>query len=915
LVAVPHERPSSEPAYELLSKIAEGGVAEVFLARSAAGDEVVLKVVRPEFAGDTEVTDRFLDEARLCRGFDHPNIVRHLGAGRLPDGRLYLATERLTGVDLRTQLARSGPLAPASALALALPLCDALDYLHARGVFHRDLKPDNVFLAGEQRKPVLLDFGLARFRGPRLTATGEGSAPFTPAYAAPECIEGRAPDARSDVYSLGVVLYEALSGHVPFAEARRDDLLAAQLGDAPPPLPAGCEPLAQAVLRALAKVPADRFESAGAFGAALASKAALERTQMSSTSVPPFPLSEPLEKAGDVLGSYEIVDLIGEGGMGRVFVARHVTLGRRVALKVLKPEQTSKRDSVGRFFSEARAVNQINHEHIVEVIDFVDDHEKGRVYCVMELLAGKPLGDLLREEKLSVRRAVHIAWQISDALEAAHAAGVVHRDIKPDNVFLIQRSGLQDYVKVLDFGVAKLAAAPDGLSVTRTREGSILGTPTHMAPEQFLGGEVDRRADVYAFGVLLFQMLAGRLPFEGEDFGQLSAQVVKVPAPRLGSHTPAGERIPRSLRRLVRRCLAKEPGDRPQSMADVGAVLLPLLAPPSRLGRRVLWTTAALVVAGAAAFALPRLPPAWLPRLRPEPNSAPPPTVALPATINLKISSTPAGATVTRLDSGAVLGVTPLAADLPREDHDLSLRLELPGFVPVERNLGLQADILWDTALVALPPPAPPPAPAPAETPMPKPAERAGGHGLDDTLPPFSSTKPVARTARAHAETAQIAYDVGHFDKALRLFSQAYEIDPQPNLLFDIAQCHRQLGNAERAVFFYRRYLARAPEGANLRLVHKLIEKTRQSDADRQSRERLDVARHVGEVKVLRAKEAAAKAEAGAAANEAQELRAKRAATHANERAARLKQEAGVSQSGKHPKRHPKQDGSDGTDH
>jgi tetratricopeptide (TPR) repeat protein len=197
---------------------------------------------------------------------------------------------------------------------------------------------------------------------------------------------------------------------------------------------------------------------------------------------------------------------------------------------------------------------------------------------------------------------------------------------------------------------------------------------------------------------------------------------------------------------------------------------------------------------------------------------------------------------------------------------------------------------------------------------MPKPAERAGGHGLDDTLPPFSSTKPVARTARAHAETAQIAYDVGHFDKALRLFSQAYEIDPQPNLLFDIAQCHRQLGNAERAVFFYRRYLARAPEGANLRLVHKLIEKTRQSDADRQSRERLDVARHVGEVKVLRAKEAAAKAEAGAAANEAQELRAKRAATHANERAAHLKQEAGVSQSGKHPKRHPKQDGSDGND-
>jgi serine/threonine protein kinase len=491
-VAVPQSRSPPPPSYALLSKLADGAVAEVFLARSAGGDEVVLKVVRPELAGDSEVTDRFLDEARLCQAFDHPNIVRHLGAGRLPDGRLYLATERLTGVDLRTQLARSGPMSPERVLGLALPLCAALDYLHARGVFHRDLKPDNIFLAGEQQRPVLLDFGLARFRGPRLATTGAGSAPFTPAYAAPECIEGKPPDARSDVYSLAVVLYEALSGHVPFAAARHEELLAAQLHDAPPPLPSGSEPLGKAITRALAKDPADRFQSAGAFGAALAARATLEQTQLSTEAPAPLVLTDPLERAGDVLGVYEIIDLIGEGGMGRVFMASHVTLGRRVAIKVLKPEQASKRDSVARFFSEARAVNQINHEHIVEVIDFVDDPEKQRVYCVMELLAGKPLGGLLKEEKLSVRRAVHIAWQIGDALQAAHEAGVVHRDVKPDNVFLIQRSGIQDYVKVLDFGVAKLAFGadgPDGVAVTDTREGSIMGTPTHMAPEQFLGGE------------------------------------------------------------------------------------------------------------------------------------------------------------------------------------------------------------------------------------------------------------------------------------------------------------------------------------------------------------------------------------------------------------------------------------------
>ncbi|MHB8420172.1 MAG: protein kinase domain-containing protein [Myxococcales bacterium] len=867
-MAVPQERPPSQPSYQLLGRVAEGAVAEVFLARTEDGAEVVLKIVRPELAGDTEVQSRFLDEAHLLEGLNHPNIVRHLGAGRLPDGRLYLAQERLHGIDLRALLARSGPLLPENVLALALPVCDALDYLHARGIFHRDLKPDNVFLAGPQRHPVLLDFGLARFRGPRLAVTGAGSAPFTPAYAAPECIEGRVPDARSDVYSLGVVLYEALAGQAPFTAPSHEGLLEAQLHQEPAPLPAGCEPLAAAIARALAKEPSYRFESARAFAAALAAKDVLEQTQLSVDAPAPLTLSEPLEKSGDVLGSYEIVELIGEGGMGRVFVARHTALGRRVALKVLKPEQASKRDSVARFFSEARAVNQINHEHIVEVIDFVDDREKRRVYCVMELLAGKPLGQALREEQLSVRRAIHIGWQIADALRAAHLAGVVHRDVKPDNVFLIQRSGVQDYVKVLDFGVAKLAAGPESGPVTATREGSILGTPTHMAPEQFLGGEVDHRADIYAFGVLLFQMLAGRLPFQSDDFGELSAQVVRTQAPRLASRTPSGEPIPRSLRRLVRRCLAKEPAGRPQSMDEIASALLPFLAPPSRLGRRLAVSAVLIAAAAGAAFALPHLLPTFLTGFRHSP-----PTAA--ARVTLTVSSTPAGASVTREDRGELLGLTPLAISLPHDEGALSLRLELPGYAPVERTLRLSADVVWDAALVSLAPP------APARTAAsPIPAAHSHTRGLDDTLPPFPPGKPAPRTARARAEAAQIAYDVGRFDKALKLFSQTYELAPQPNLLFDIAQCHRQLGNTERALFFYQRYLAHAPAGTNPRTAKKLIDMTRalQSDVRAAKRERLDAARRHGEVEVLRAKEAAAKAEAEAAARQAEELRAKQAA-------------------------------------
>jgi len=197
-------------------------------------------------------------------------------------------------------------------------------------------------------------------------------------------------------------------------------------------------------------------------------------------------------RLGTVLGSYRIVAELGAGAMGRVYRARHVRLGREVAIKVLNPEHAARRDVVERFFREARVANEIDHPHIVEVTDFVE--APGRAYLVMELLEGRSLRDLVRDRGAypSIARLRTILAQVCEALHAAHGKGVIHRDLKPDNVFVVERGGA-DFAKVLDFGVAKLADPEDHKATTA---GMILGTPSYMSPEQALGREVDGRTDV-----------------------------------------------------------------------------------------------------------------------------------------------------------------------------------------------------------------------------------------------------------------------------------------------------------------------------------------------------------------------------------------------------------------------------------
>jgi eukaryotic-like serine/threonine-protein kinase len=232
---------------------------------------------------------------------------------------------------------------------------------------------------------------------------------------------------------------------------------------------------------------------------------------------------------GQTVGNYLVTQKLGEGGMGAVYLAEHPTIGKKVALKVLHAEFSSNPEVAERFFNEAKAVNAIQHPNIVDIVDYGvlqtgPRQEDQLVYFIMEFLAGPPLSQVIRTEApLPPERALTIALQVADALAASHKAQIVHRDLKPDNIILIQRGRERDFVKLLDFGIAKLTN--DSRGSHRTRTGLVLGTPAYMSPEQCEGrANVDHRTDIYALGICLYEMLVGRVPFIGEGYGEILVQ-------------------------------------------------------------------------------------------------------------------------------------------------------------------------------------------------------------------------------------------------------------------------------------------------------------------------------------------------------------------------------------------------------
>ena len=282
---------------------------------------------------------------------------------------------------------------------------------------------------------------------------------------------------------------------------------------------------------------------------------------------------------GRSLGNYQVVSKIGEGGMGIVYLARHATLGRPAAVKVLHPEMSSNQDIVARFFNEARAATAVRHPGIVEVFDF-GFLEDRTAYIVMEYLDGESLAARMRRARSPIVVTLTIVRAIARSLQAAHEHGIVHRDLKPDNVFLVPDPELPggERVKLLDFGIAKLAVVGEA---SHTRTGTVMGTPTYMAPEQCRGaGSVDHRADLYALGCVAYEMLCGQPPFVADGPGDVIARHLYFQPSPLRSHRPD---IPAELDDLVLWLLQKDPGARPATATDFVRAVDSVLAvtPPS----------------------------------------------------------------------------------------------------------------------------------------------------------------------------------------------------------------------------------------------------------------------------------------------------------------------------------------------
>ncbi|HEY9786631.1 MAG TPA: protein kinase [Candidatus Obscuribacterales bacterium] len=291
-------------------------------------------------------------------------------------------------------------------------------------------------------------------------------------------------------------------------------------------------------------------------------------------------LQDPL--IGTVLaGNYEILEVLGHGGMGVVYRGKHTLMERVVAIKMLQSQLISDTNSVKRFQQESKAAAKLKHPHIIDVYDF-GISPAGQPYIVMEFLEGTPLSDLIkREGQVGVERSIKILSQACDALDHAHKQGVVHRDLKPSNVVLTVYDEEKDYVKVVDFGVAKLIEQSQQEGQRLTQAGEVCGSPVYMSPEQCMGQDLDARSDIYSMGVVLYETLTGKLPILGKTMvDTMSKHISETPAPF--SESRPDLYIPERLEAVVMRALSKLPDDRQQSMEELKLELELAIPRPGR---------------------------------------------------------------------------------------------------------------------------------------------------------------------------------------------------------------------------------------------------------------------------------------------------------------------------------------------
>ena len=610
----------------LLKPLSRDPRTEVFLALRTEGAErlCVVTFLGASLISSARVVDALRAQATWLVGRVHGNLVQIYDVGQSGE-QLFFVSEYVEGADLAALLTRAGRLAPSVATFAALEIGEALAFVRAQeesatGVRTRlgGLSASSVMFARDG-KVKLLHMGSGLAAAPEdLSARGPGVVSLV----APEELHGPGGTSpATDVYAVGALLWQMLTGK-PLAAAEPGlhlgELRSGRFRPMSPSTVLGAghaipESLERLVMAALRLKPEDRPPSFPAFRSELAqvmrglpdpdergirrlvvetfsgdlANQATELSRLTSAASRPMetgpqPPSLTLTNISGVRRRrapetdlvpghtipgtrYRALEKLGEGGMGAVYLAEHVDIERKVALKLLHSELVQNPLVLRQFRQEARAASRIGNPYICDVTDW-GEVEDGRVFFVMEYLDGASLGTVLKEERrFSAARSIPIIRQVAKALGAAHEKGIVHLDVKPDNVLLLEKDGRQDAVKVVDFGIA-------GLLGQGSAGGKVMGTPEYMAPERAQGLGYDHRSDVYSLGVMAFEMLVGEVPLQGNTAVETLAMQVDEVADRINERLT--EPVPDKIEALVMRMLEKDPGRRPQSMAEVEALLI-----------------------------------------------------------------------------------------------------------------------------------------------------------------------------------------------------------------------------------------------------------------------------------------------------------------------------------------------------
>ncbi|MCG8417072.1 MAG: serine/threonine-protein kinase [Proteobacteria bacterium] len=580
----------------------------VYKARQISVDRIVaIKMLNAQMAQDPSWVQRFYNEARACSQLQHPNTVRMFEFGLTASGRPFMAMEFLDGQSLRDLIARDAPLDPARVMRIVIQCCASLSEAHTARIIHRDIKPDNVILLRIANSPdfvKLLDFSVAKLLQDDRIRTQAGVVFGTPQYMSPEQARGLPLDSRADLYSLGILTFEMLTGQAPFFHENPMQVLQMHVREPIPALSSWSipEPLHRFVEKSLAKEASLRFQTAHEMMRACEKSLSLlptssvanisssasnsasasevdddDATTINLDTLPGVALSvEQIESGApvdakeyeDLLGdTYGLTRKLGEGGMGTVYLGRHLRLGRWVAIKLIRRKYSQDAQVVSRFLNEARAASRIPHPGITQVFDL--GVHNGQAYFVMEYLDGESLSSYFKGRPyIPLKTISDICTKIADTIAAAHDAGIIHRDLKPDNIHILEDKSDPSLlrIKVLDFGIAKLLHT-DRDEASITQAGAIMGTPSYMSPEQLLdAAHIDNRSDIYSLGCILFELVCGRRPFAGKGLMEMANAHLHNSPPRPSTLKPS---IPPYLDSLVERMLAKDPDHRPQSMREV----------------------------------------------------------------------------------------------------------------------------------------------------------------------------------------------------------------------------------------------------------------------------------------------------------------------------------------------------------